>query len=153
MARKEARLKRRNEMSSSTRGALQTRINQLEMLLKDKLNEPAPDSLTPNEKDDFGEEVELLTSALINSLNNFESGITREYIVQKVVDFRVHYQRSSGKMIFNPVYKVIWEGYQEPTWEPIENMQTCKYVDDFWLSKKNETGWKVVWVEVGDSSE
>lgn len=152
-ARKQAREERRQRMSDTVRQSIDGRLTDLETQLKHSLEQQVPEGLSPQEKTDYENEVDLIASCVINSLNNYENGVSREYTVSAILDFQIHYVKVGQHVRNNPMYKVKWEDYQEPTWEPIENLQACAFVDSFWSEKSSQPEWKVVWVDKTNSSE
>jgi hypothetical protein len=59
-------------------------------------------------------------AVLINGQEEFE--------IEKILTERLYYRRKQ--------YLVQWKGYEEPTWEPEENLENTMALDDF-LKTKN----------------
>jgi hypothetical protein len=54
-----------------------------------------------------------------------------EYQVERITD------RSTDKETGGTLFKVKWKGYDEETWEPLENLTSCRqYIEEFEASLK-----------------
>ena len=59
-----------------------------------------------------------------------------EYTVEKVLAQKRFKQRNGRSMT---KYLVKWEGYDDPTWEPVRNLSNCRAKIDEFLASRDES--------------
>lgn len=135
--RKAKKLERRAKMSPLVRSALINTTNGLVSTLNQTLQGPAPEQLSAQDKEHYENEIDELVSGINRALINHDEGTSKEYDVEKVMDFNLVERRfADGRVATYPSYLVKWSGYEEPTWQPVEDLTACEFVDPFWAQVK-----------------
>lgn len=81
----------------------------------------------------------------INVQNQETEDVNQEYEVEKITDMRQYFKKNliTKKLELNTEYLIKWVGYEQLTWEPLENLDNCKqllkefYKEQKKLLKKN----------------
>ena len=72
-------------------------------------------------------------------LNQETEDANQEYEVEKIIDMRItpKLNEFTQKLDFIKEYLIKWVGYEQPTWEPLENLDNCKeLLKEFYKEKK-----------------
>ena len=79
------------------------------------------------------------TNNQILVINQETEDMNQEYEVEKIIDMRITPKLNiiTQKLEFIKEYLIKWVGYEQLTWEPLENLENCKeLLKEFYKEKK-----------------